>query len=202
VKKGSERKLPAVSAIAAASAVATISTTTASSTTAAATSATTTTAIATTASTAAAAVTTPSTTTAGSFCLRPRFVHHQIAAPKILSVERRHGLIRFFIVGNFDERESARLSREAIANQTDCRGVDTDLPEPFLQLLFRRVEWQIAYVKLLHLRTPFARNRTTIAERTGETLAAEVQKGCAPGKPGVQISGLVHGLEKWLFLQP
>ncbi len=98
--------------------------------------------------------------------MRTRFVHDQVPAPEILPVQGGDGTIRFFIVVNFDEGETARLPREAVTNQTDRRGIDTDLPEPFLQLFFRSVERKIADVKLLHLRTPSARNRTTIAERT------------------------------------
>jgi hypothetical protein len=104
--------------------------------------------------------------------LRARFVHHEIPAPEILTVQGSDSAIRFFIIVNFDESEAARLTREPIANQTDCRGVNTDLTKPFLELLFRRVERKITDVKLLHLGTPSARNRLTIAERTGDTETA------------------------------
>jgi hypothetical protein len=48
-----------------------------------------------------------------------RFLYHQIPATKILTVQGGHCLIRFLIVGDFDEGESTRLPREAVTNQTD-----------------------------------------------------------------------------------
>jgi hypothetical protein len=104
-KTGETRKLPAVPAIAAVSTISTTAT--------AATPAT----IAATA-TAVTATTTGAATTAAtrSFGLRPCFVHHHVPAPEVLTVERGNRAIRFFIVGNFDERETARLPGETIAN--------------------------------------------------------------------------------------
>jgi hypothetical protein len=92
--------------------------------------------------------------------LRTGFVHDKVPAPEILTVEGSDCAIRLFIIGDFDEGESARLARETITNKADCGGIDTDLTEPFLQLLFRCVERKIADVKLLHLGTPSARNLT------------------------------------------
>jgi hypothetical protein len=51
--------------------------------------------------------------------LRARFVDNQVPAAKILTVETGNRTIRVFIAADFDEGETARLSREAIANQTD-----------------------------------------------------------------------------------
>ena len=185
MKKRSERScLPAVSAIAAATAVATISTTT--TTTAAASTAITTTA---SAATTTAAVPAASTTATGAFRLRPCFVHHQVPAPEILTVQGCHGPIRFFIVVDFNEGETARLTRKAITNQTDCGGINTDLTEPFLELLFRCVERKITDVKLLHQRTPSARNRTAIAERTEKPTPLQ-------GQTGVRAMGAV-GTNQW-----
>jgi hypothetical protein len=98
--------------------------------------------------------------------LRTRFVHYQVPATKILTIEVGNRAIRFFIVSYFDEGEPPRLSRESIPNQVDRGRVHANLSEPFLQLFFGCREWKITDVKLLHLRTPSARNLTTIAERT------------------------------------
>jgi hypothetical protein len=108
--------------------------------------------------------------------LRTGFVHDKVPAPEILTVEGSDRAIRLFIIGDFDESEAAGLARETITNQTDCGGVDTDLTEPFLQLLFRRVEWKIADVKLLHLGTPSARNLT-------HDCGAHQREHCLKGKP-------------------
>jgi hypothetical protein len=137
-------KLPAVSAI---TAVATI--TSAPATTAAPATIATTPAAATAAIAAAAAAT---TTALG---LRTRFVDHQVPAPEILTIEIGHRAIRFFIVRNFNEGETPRLTREAIANQIDRGRTDANLTQPFLQLLFGCREREITDVKLLHLRDSF-----------------------------------------------
>ncbi len=162
-KKSEGRQLPAIAAIAATAAITSVSAT--------ATAAATATAI-TAASATTAAAKTASTTAARALGLRSCFIHYQVPAPEVLTVEGSDGAIGFFIIGNFDEGETARLSCETIPNQTYRRGINTDLPKPLLQLFFRCVERKIADVKLLHLRTPSARNRMTIAERTGETLTA------------------------------
>jgi hypothetical protein len=140
------------------------------------------------------AIAAPPATAAGAFGLRTRFVNDQVPAPEILTIETRHGAIGVFIVGDLDEGETTRLSREAIPNQTDCGGIHTHLPKPFLQLLFRSVERKITHVKLLHQRTPSARNLTTIAERTEESKPPTRQTGGNTGAGG-NFSGPVHGLE-------
>jgi hypothetical protein len=109
-------------------------------------------------STTATAETTPATATSATLLLRTCFVHYQIAATKILTVQRVDRAVGFFVVGNFDERETTRLARETITNQVDCGRVDTRLREKFMQRIFRGRKRKIPNVKLLHLRTPFARN--------------------------------------------
>jgi hypothetical protein len=96
-KKG----LPAVPTVAAVSTISTTSTTTAS-------------AIAATATAVTATVSV--TTAAEAFGLRPRFVNHQVPTPKVLTVEGSNRTVRFFIVRNLDEAETAGLSRKAVAN--------------------------------------------------------------------------------------
>jgi hypothetical protein len=56
------------------------------------------------------------TTAASSLCLRPCFVHHQVASAKILPIQRIHRTIRILIAIHFDERETARLPRKAVTN--------------------------------------------------------------------------------------
>jgi hypothetical protein len=161
LRKRENENLPAVTAVPA------ITTTIAAAVAAAATASPT--AITTAAAATTTAVTAPPTTTTGAFGLRTRFVHNQVPAPEVLTIETGNSAIGVFIVGDFDEGEATRLSREAISDQTDCGGIHTNLPKPFLQLLFRSVERKITHVKLLHQRTPSARNLTTIAERTEES---------------------------------
>jgi hypothetical protein len=181
-RKKEKEKLPAIAAVPAITA--------AISATATATTAT----ITTPAATTTAAVTTPPTTATGAFGLRTRFVNDQVPASEILTIETRHGTVSVFIVGDLDEGEATRLSREAIPNQTDCGGIHTHLTKPFLQLLFRSVERKITHVKLLHQRTPSARNLTTIAERTEESKPPTRQTGMTAGA-GRDFGGPVHGLE-------
>jgi hypothetical protein len=111
-----------------------------------------TTAITTTATTAPAATAT--------FGLRPSFIYHQVPAAEILSIEGIDSAIGVFVVLDFDEGETARLSREPVPNEIDARGSNADLCEPFLKLLFRRRKRKIADIELLHLPTPSARNPT------------------------------------------
>jgi hypothetical protein len=125
---GEERegeKLPAVSAIAAVSTI-----TAAPAATTAAISP-----IAATATT-AATITAASTAATGAFRLRASFVDHEVPATKVLTVEAGDGAIGIFITGDFDEREAARLSCKTVTDQTNCRGGDSQLTEPLLQLLF------------------------------------------------------------------
>jgi hypothetical protein len=113
-----------------------------------------------------AAPTTPATAvtasapaaSSASFRLRLGFIHHQVAPAKILPVQSVDGLLRVFICGNLRERKSARLAREAIANQGYRGRRDANLGKPFLQLFFRRGKRQIPDIQFLHLRTPSVRN--------------------------------------------
>ena len=95
---------------------------------------------------------------AAAFGLRTRFVYHEVPSTEILAVQRVYSAIGVFIIGNFDEGETARLSRETVTNEIDTRGSNTDLREPFLHLLFRSGKRKVTHVKLLHLPTPSARN--------------------------------------------
>jgi hypothetical protein len=55
-------------------------------------------------------------TTAGAFGLRSCFVHHQVPATEILTVQRVDRPVRIFVIVHFDEREPARLARKTIAD--------------------------------------------------------------------------------------
>jgi hypothetical protein len=55
-------------------------------------------------------------TTAGAFGLRPCFVHYQVPSAEILTVQRVDGAVRIFVVVHFNEGESTRLARKAIAD--------------------------------------------------------------------------------------
>jgi hypothetical protein len=99
------------------------------------------------------AATTSAATTA--FGLRPSFIHNEIASPKILTVHGIDGAVGFLVVGDLDESEATRLSRETVANEIDCRGIDTSLREKFVQAILRRRERKIANIELLHLPDSF-----------------------------------------------
>jgi len=101
-------RLPAVAAIASISAISAAS--------AAATMAT---ASAPTATTSAAVSAAPATA-AGAFCLRPCFVHHEVAPAEILSVQGIHRAIRILVTIHFDECEPARLSSKTVTNEIDA----------------------------------------------------------------------------------
>jgi hypothetical protein len=143
-------RLPAIAAIASVTAISAASATTTMAAAAAAT-ATATTAVSTaTAATAAA--------TAGTFCLRPCFVHHEVAPAEILTIQRIYRAICIVIAIHFDESETARLSRKTITDEIHARGCYTDLREPLVELIFRSGKRKIPDIELLHLPTPSARN--------------------------------------------
>jgi hypothetical protein len=118
------RELPAVAAIAA------VSTITAAPTAAA----TTITAVTTAAATATTVAATTSATR--SLGLRTGFVDDEVPATKVLTVQAGYGAIRVFIAGDFDEGKTTRLARKPVTDQTNCRGANSQLTEPLLQLLF------------------------------------------------------------------
>jgi hypothetical protein len=98
--------LPAVAAVTTVAAIAAASAATATSAAVSATASAPTTAAITSAPTAA-------TRTLG---LRTRFIHYQVPATEILTVEIGDRAIRFFIVRYFDECKPPRLAREPIPN--------------------------------------------------------------------------------------
>jgi len=97
----------------------------------------------------------PAAATAGSFRLRPCFIHHQVASAEVLPVQRVHRAIRILVIVYFHEGEPARLPRKTVTNQIDSRGGDTDLRKPLLKLLLRSRKRKIPYIELLHLPNSF-----------------------------------------------
>jgi hypothetical protein len=110
-------------AIAATASAATVTTAAASSAPAATTTAAVTSAPATTASSTVASA--PAASTAA-LTLRTSFVHDQRAAQEILAIERFDRFVRFGVVAYFGETETARLSRETIAQKRERIGLHAD----------------------------------------------------------------------------
>jgi RNase P/RNase MRP subunit POP5 len=114
----------------------------------------------------AVAATTPAGATA--FTLRTRFIHHQRAAQKILAVKRFDGFIRFGVVANLGETETARLSRETIAQQRERIRLHANFRKQRRYLLFRGLERQITDIQFLHGRSPFASGKCPGAKHEAE----------------------------------
>src|SRR5260370_8671341 len=87
--------------------------------------------------TASAAIPAAPAATAAALCLRTCFIHYEVSSAEILAVQRVDGAIRVFVIGHFNEVESARLSRKAIATQIHPRASHTDLRKPLVELVFR-----------------------------------------------------------------
>jgi len=76
-------------------------------------------------STAPAAKTTAPAATATALLLWTGFVDHQITAGEVLPIQSIDRAIGFFVVVDFNERETARLARETITNQIDRGRINT-----------------------------------------------------------------------------
>src|SRR6266849_1349306 len=100
---------------------------------------------------AASTATATSATAAGALCLGTRFIHHEVSPAEVLPVQGINRAIRIFVSVDFDERETARLARETVADEIDARGRYTDLRKPLVELIFRRGERKITDIELLHL---------------------------------------------------
>jgi hypothetical protein len=137
-------------------------------------------------STATTAETAAPATATTTLLLRTGFIDHQIAAAEILTIEGIHRAVCFFVVVNFDESKTARLARKAVANQIDCGRVNTRLREKFMKRIFRGGKRKIPNVKLLHLQTPFARNRDACR---GARRKAETSVRASESLKGLVISG-------------
>ena len=63
----------------------------------------------------------PATSAAtGTLCLRPCFIHHEVAPAKILAVQRIHRAVCVFVAIHFYEREASRLSRKTVTDEIDA----------------------------------------------------------------------------------
>ncbi len=114
----SERRfLPAVAPVTAVSTIPAIATATSAATTARS----------------AAAAEPASATTAAALFLRTGLVDDQVAAAKVLPVHGIDGTVGLFVIGNFDESETARLPCETVTNEIDCGRIDTSLREIVVQ---------------------------------------------------------------------
>jgi hypothetical protein len=93
----------------------------------------------------------PASTACTALCLGTCFVHYEVSSAEILTVQGIHRAIGVFVIGHFNEGETARLSRKTIANQIDARGSYPDLRKPLVKLVFRRGKRKITDIELLHL---------------------------------------------------
>ena len=87
---------------------------------------------------------------AAALLLRTRFIDHEVAPTEVLSVHRIDRAVSFFIVCDFDEGKPTRLAREPIANEVNCRGIDTSLREKIMERIFRSGKRKITNIELLH----------------------------------------------------
>jgi len=67
----------------------------------------------------AASPETAAATSATARFLWPGFIDYQVASAEVLAVHGIDRPIRFFVIGDFHESESTRLTGKAIANQID-----------------------------------------------------------------------------------
>jgi hypothetical protein len=118
---------------------------------------------------ASAAVPSAPATAATALRLGTCFIHHEVSPAEILTVQGVHRAIRVFVVGHFNEGESARLSRKTVANQIDARGSYTNLRKPLVELLFRRGKRKISDIELLHLLLLLPGTELRVAERAEDT---------------------------------
>jgi hypothetical protein len=71
----------------------------------------------------------------------PGFIDYHIAAHEILAVEGLDYAGRFFVVIDFNEAETTRLSSFVVLDYAHSRSRCTRLCEPIAYILFRSLEW-------------------------------------------------------------
>jgi hypothetical protein len=86
--------------------------------------------------------------------LRTSFIHYQGASQKIPPVQTLDRFHRVRIVSNFSESKSAWLVGDAVAQQTDCVGLDPYFREQRCDLIFGSFKRQISQIQFLHGRSP------------------------------------------------
>jgi hypothetical protein len=84
-------------------------------------------------------------TAATAFAHRPSFIHHQRTAQKILAIAGLNGAFRLFVIAEFREAESARLTGEFIADDLNRIGLESVPSEPILQLGLTGLVRKVAY---------------------------------------------------------
>src|SRR6266403_4900108 len=94
--------------------------------------------------------------------LRPCFVDFQIAPANFFTVQCRHGLRGFRVVGHFHERKAARAARLAVHGHVDARHL-AERREELSEIALRRLEVHVANKQTLHLNSPCTLRSTTSA---------------------------------------
>jgi hypothetical protein len=70
------------------------------------------------------------TSATAAFAWRTRLVYDHAAAHEVVAIESLNRAAGIVVAIDFDESESARLTREAVAHQSDIRRRDTHLRKP------------------------------------------------------------------------
>jgi hypothetical protein len=100
------------------------------------------------AATAAAAVSTTAAATAA-ILLRPGFVHVELSAVEVTTVESGNGFVAFAVIGHFHEAESACASGVPVGH--DVYTINgAVLLEHGSNSAFRRVEAKVSYENIFH----------------------------------------------------
>ncbi len=73
---------------------------------------------------------TAASTTATTFARRTRLVYDHASPHEVVAIESLNRAAGIVVAIDFDESESARLTREAVAHQSDIRRRDTHLRKP------------------------------------------------------------------------
>jgi hypothetical protein len=116
--------------------------------------------------------------------LRPGLVDHKCAAHELLAIERCDHFLRFSVVANFGESETARLTRKAVAKERQRIRLHPSFREQCLQLLFCCLERKIAHVQFLHGGAPCASRAGRADAELGEAGPRPRAVSEAPATPG------------------
>jgi hypothetical protein len=141
--------------------------------------------------------------TTAALCLGARFIHHEVPPTEILSVQGIDRALGVFVAVHFDEGETARLARESVADKIDAGRGNTNLREPFVELILRRGKRKITDIELLHLLTPSVRNlKCESRSALKRHLRSQGAENAGPPRERDRyFSGLLHPLGNWPLLQ-
>jgi hypothetical protein len=99
---------------------------------------------------------------------RTRFVHFQLPATEIFSVQRLHGRRGFVVIRHFYETKSPRSPRFPVDGDVHSRDLPVRFEESF-EVAFRGLEGHVAHEQILHTRPSragaFARGTRQCADR-------------------------------------